>query len=146
MKKKSLRVWGAAMALFMGAVLVACGSADNTAGSAKYAATETAADYGVYEEPAAAMEMADASGATDSQTQVNDTSRKLIKTVNLDTETEDLDQTVSLIEQKVTGLGGYIESSNIYNGTTYSGRSSRSASITARVPAVSLDSFVDSVE
>ena len=146
MKKRSVRVLGTAMALFMGAMLTACGSSSDSAGSAKYMATESAADYGVYEEPAAAMEMADASGATDSQTQVNDTSRKLIKTVNLDTETEDLDQTVSLIEQKVTGLGGYIESSNIYNGTTYSGRASRSASITARVPAVSLDSFVDSVE
>ncbi len=146
MKKKIFRISGMAMALFMGAVLTACGSSNDSSGYAKYAATETAADYGVYEEPAAAMEMADTSAGTDGQTQVNDTSRKLIKTVNLDTETEDLDQTVSLIEQKVTGLGGYIESSNIYNGTTYSGRSSRSASITARVPAVNLDSFVDSVE
>ena len=42
-------------------------------------------------------------------------------------------------------LGGYIESSNIYNGSGY-GYSSRNASITARVPANRLDEFVQSVE
>ncbi|WP_022766913.1 DUF4349 domain-containing protein [Butyrivibrio sp. XPD2006] len=147
MKKRSVRVLGAAMALFMGVVLTACGSSSDSAGSAKYAATETAADYGVYEQPAMAEEMADYDTASGSSTeQVQDTSRKLIKTVNLETETEDLEQTVALVEQKVRGLGGYIESSNIYNGTSYSGRSSRSASITARIPAANLDAFVDVVE
>ena len=48
-----------AMALFMGVVLTACGSSSDSAGSAKYAATETAADYGVDEQPAMAEEMAD---------------------------------------------------------------------------------------
>ena len=147
MKKRSVRVLGAAMALFMGAALTACGSSSDSAGSAKYAATETAADYGVYEQPAMAEEMADYDNASGSSAeQVQDTSRKLIKTVNLETETEDLEQTVALVEQKVNGLGGYIESSNIYNGTSYSGRSSRSASITARIPAANLDAFVDVVE
>jgi hypothetical protein len=131
----------------MGAVLSACGSSSDSAGSAKYAATETAADYGVYEQPAMAEEMADYDTASGSSAeQVQDTSRKLIKTVNLETETEDLEQTVALVEQKVSGLGGYIESSNIYNGTSYSVRSSRSASITARIPAANLDAFVDVVE
>ena len=147
MKKRSVRVSGIVMALFVGVVLTACGASNDSAGMAKYAATETAADYGVYEEPAmAAEEMADTSSASGAAEQVQDTSRKLIKTVNLETETEDLEQTVALVEQKVTGLGGYIESSNIYNGTSYSGRSSRSASITARIPAANLDAFVDLVE
>ena len=47
---------------------------------------ETAADYGVYEQPAMAEEMADYDTASGSSAeQVQDTSRKLIKTVNLET-------------------------------------------------------------
>ena len=135
------------MALAMGVMLTACGSSSSyeSPASAKNVAYETA-DYAVYDN-AVAEEAAEApSSAEGGAEQVNDTSRKLITTVNLDAETEDLDQTVTLVEQKITSLGGYVESSNIYNGTTYSGGSSRSASITARIPAANLDAFVDSVE
>ena len=144
MKKGNFRVLGTVMAIAMGVMLTACGSSDNA--TAKYAATESAyatEDYDVYDAVSEAEAPSAAEGGAE---QVNDTSRKLITTVNLDAETEDLEQTVSLVEQKVSALGGYIESSNIYNGTTYSGNSSRSASITARIPAANIDAFVDSVE
>ena len=61
--------------------------------------------------------------------------RKLIQTVNMDVETENLD----------TELGGYIENSHIQNGSAYSGRRYRTASITIRIPAQHLDAFIDRV-
>ncbi len=146
MKKTNLRVLGTAVIMSMGLMLSACGSSSNSSAPYQKSAPEGAysADYAVAE--MASEEMYDESGSSAGAEQVQDTSRKLIKTVNLETETENLEETVAAVEKKVSDLGGYIESSNIYNGTTYSGYSSRSASITARIPAANLDSFVDSVE
>ena len=101
--------------------------------------------YDVYETmDAEAAEMADES-ADNTVTQTN---RKLITTVNISTETEDLNKTMSQIENKTAELGGYIENSNIYNGSAYSSgyRSNRSANYTIRIPASKLDLFISSVE
>ena len=147
MKKRQIGIM-LATAMTAAIALTACGSSGASKGS--YMATQSSveapsADYGVYEE--AAMDMADSKMAKDSGAgEVIDTSnRKLITTVNMSAETEDLDTTVASVENKVKELGGYIESSNIYNGSgNY--RSSRSASLTARIPANRLDAFVESVE
>jgi hypothetical protein len=144
MQKGKLRVLGTAVIMSMGLLLSACGSSSNSSYEKSAAGGAYSADYAVAE--MASEEMYDEAGGTGTAEQVQDTSRKLIKTVNLETETENLDETVSNVERRVTDLGGYIEASNIYNGTTYSGSSSRSASITARIPASNLDSFVESVE
>ncbi len=73
-------------------------------------------------------------------------SRKLITTVNIEAETADVEALANRIEQKVTALGGYIESSNVYSNSRYDGDISKSASITARVPADGLDSFLNDVD
>ncbi|NLL76406.1 MAG: DUF4349 domain-containing protein [Clostridiales bacterium] len=71
--------------------------------------------------------------------------RKLIKTVNLDVETEAFDELVPKVENKVSELGGYIESLNVYNGSSIYGHSSRYANLTIRIPKDKMDNFVTAV-
>ncbi len=127
-----------------------CGSSANT--TAPEAAYESAAGYmdnakvALYEE--AAMEDAAYSqeGQSASAGTVADTSRKLITTMNISAETDDLPAVISSVEAKVKELGGYVESSNINNNSGYSSRISRSASLTARIPKDKLDLFVGLIE
>lgn len=72
--------------------------------------------------------------------------QKLIKTVELRTETEDLDATLNQLAEQIRSLGGYVEYQNTYNGSAYSSYRSRSAELTVRVPADQLDSFILEVE
>ena len=73
------------------------------------------------------------------------TDRKLIKTVELTTETEDLDQLLGIITARVAELGGYVENQRVYNGSAYASYRSRSATMTIRIPADRLEDFVDHV-
>ena len=128
-------------------MLSACGSSkgDSFATSASYAPQEAYDTNGVYDYETAefAEEAKMADNSFDQAEQVVDTSRKLITTMNISTETEDLDLVLSGVQNKVKELGGYVESSNIYNGSSYSGRvSNRSASLSLRIPADKLDQFV----
>lgn len=52
---------------------------------------------------------------------------------------------LSDINARIAALGGYIESRNIQNGSRYSGRQYRSATLVIRIPAGQLDSFVQQV-
>ena len=71
--------------------------------------------------------------------------RKLIQTVNMQVETENLDTVLQQIDTRIAELGGYVENSSVENGSAYSGRRYRSANITVRIPAKDLDSFIDKV-
>ena len=72
--------------------------------------------------------------------------RKLIRTVSLTTETEDMDTLLTGISQRITELGGYVESREIYTGSAYDTYSSRSATMTLRIPAKNLDTFISHVD
>ena len=72
--------------------------------------------------------------------------RKLIKTVNMDVETREYDKLLAAVENKVTELGGYIESLDAYNGSMYNSyRSTRNANLTIRIPKNKLDDFLNTV-
>lgn len=71
--------------------------------------------------------------------------RKLIQTAYIDAETEDLDAVLQQLDARIAELGGYIENSNVHNGSAYSGKRYRSADITVRISAKDLDSFIDKV-
>ncbi len=72
--------------------------------------------------------------------------RKLIKDVNINVETKDYDSLLANIDKQITELGGYVEYMDVYNGSSYNNyRSSRSANITARIPAAKLDEFLGKV-
>lgn len=69
--------------------------------------------------------------------------RKLIKTVNMDVETEEFDGLITKLRERVGELKGYIESSNIRGNIRY--QESRNATITIRVPSGELENFVNEV-
>ncbi len=74
------------------------------------------------------------------------TNRKLIQTVNMDVETREFDSLTASIQNQVRILGGYIESMNTYNGSSYYGYSSRrNAEMTIRIPAENLDDFLNTI-
>jgi hypothetical protein len=145
--RKRVGMLGLACVLAVGSLFTGCGSSDK---GMYTAATESAveapaADGAFYEQKS--MDSYDEEAMEDvaeSGTEVVDTSRKLITTLNISAETEELDSTLAIVENRVKELGGYIESSDVYNGSSYSGRSNnRNASLTIRIPAAKLDEFVD---
>ena len=142
--------------LMTGMVLLSgCGSSGgNSFMATEEMATEAAYDNGLYDYKSAnydyEMEAPMAGGAdtTSSQAQeVIDTSRKLITTMNISAEAENLDPVLASVTNKVKELGGYIESSNIYNGSRYSGKYvTRDCSMTLRIPADKLEAFLETIE
>lgn len=72
--------------------------------------------------------------------------RKLIRTVSLTTETEDMDALLTEISRRITELGGYVESREVYTGSSYNSSRNRYATMTLRIPAKNLDAFVSHVE
>lgn len=71
--------------------------------------------------------------------------RKLIRTVKLTTETEDMDALLDQITLRIGELEGYVERREIYSGSAYENYRSRSATLTVRIPAKNLDAFVTHV-
>ena len=71
--------------------------------------------------------------------------RKLITTMNISAETEELDILMYNVETMVSELGGYMENTEIWNGSAYSGHRSRSAYLVIRVPAEHLSAFVNRI-
>ena len=71
--------------------------------------------------------------------------QKLIRTMTLETETEDLDSLLASLDQKIKTLGGYVENKNVRNGSASASRRYRYANLTIRVPVEQLDTFVEHV-
>ena len=71
--------------------------------------------------------------------------RKWVITMNIDTETEDLDGALDSLNRQIRELNGYVQEQNIRNGSTYSSSRYRSASLTVRIPAEQLDIFTSSL-
>lgn len=69
------------------------------------------------------------------------TNRKLIRTVNMNVETETYDELLETLLQRLEALGGYAESFS-----THGNGSNRSGDITARVPKGKVDEFLQVVE
>lgn len=70
------------------------------------------------------------------------TDRKLIKTVDIDAETEDLDALLKQLSADIGKQGGYIESQQLYNGSSYASSRNRYVNLTVRVPAENLEELV----
>lgn len=71
--------------------------------------------------------------------------RKLIRTISMSAETEELETLLTALEEKITELGGYVENREVYNGSTYASHRYRHADLTIRIPADKVDSFVEHV-
>lgn len=159
-RKKKNHKYIVLLAGMLAAVVSGCGAAGDKAMSTyETGAADTAsyeADGGIYTNEAAeeAYEEETAAPGEDIDTEVSEAAvsdRKLIKNVTLNVETEQFDELMPVIEQKVTALGGYIEElssfsrdntySTDYQGTKYL----RCASMTVRIPREKLDLFLEEV-
>lgn len=69
--------------------------------------------------------------------------RKLIRTINMEAETADLDKILADLDTQLAALGGFVQNKSVQNGR---GGSSRYATLTLRIPADKVDLFVDHVE
>ena len=156
MKKNNKMVTGFSLFLTCALLLPGCGAgskSDSYAMATTEMEEEAAYDYATddiylnetasYAEEAE-VETAEA-GSGNSEIQVKDTSRKLIKNVNMEVETEEFDVLMVTITEKTESFGGYVESSYTYNGSNYYGNSSRNASLTLRIPAEKLPAFLSAV-
>lgn len=72
--------------------------------------------------------------------------QKLITTVEVRAETEDLDELMGDLNTRISALGGYIEYQNTYFGSAYAAHRYRSANMTIRIPAENLADFLQHME
>ena len=132
----------ALMAMVLLFLLTACGaSAPLSAAGGEYGAKENY--YSVEEDYTQAV--ADSLSSPNASGEVAlVTNQKLIRTVKLEVETEDMDALLADVESRIASLGGYVENRNVYNGGAGS-RRSRNATMVVRIPADKLDGFVQQV-
>ena len=69
--------------------------------------------------------------------------RKLIRTINIEAETKDLDALLTDLDAQLATLGGYVQSKQVRGSATSGNR--RYASLVLRIPADKLDQFVNHV-
>lgn len=135
------------------AVLAGCGSGGSRSKSAEsyeeygsYATDDVYATEAATEEYDAEMPMAKGEGNGVGDSAVENTSRKIIRNVNITAETEEFDSFISNINSRVDALGGYMESTEISGRSISSAKAQmRHAFLVARIPAQNLDSFVTTV-
>lgn len=148
--KKKVLVLACMMVLLVS--VFGCGSASKGDSAVSTYGTENgyaAAEDGLYYE--SSEEIADMgmdgagmdTGSTDTGSQetsgVADSSRKLIKTVDLSAETYEFDALSTKIQNRIQELGGYMESMSV--STSYDNL--KYGDFTIRIPADKLDSFVN---
>lgn len=108
-------------------------------------ASESSKDMAVGGYEGSAMDNAgaltDTAGSTDVPQLEN---QKLVRKVWLDAETEDLDQLLAAVDERISQLSGYVEEREVYNGSGTS-RRNRYANITIRIPVDSLSEFIEHV-
>ncbi len=129
-----------ALATSIVCALSGCGSSKGY-DSAANTSVETAAAE-VYDNAEYATEEVASTESLDN-VQIQDT-QKLIKTVNMNVETKEFESVMDSINSKTTEMGGYIQYSEIYDDTVNNGY--RNATLTIRIPADKLESFINVVE
>ncbi|MBO5279391.1 MAG: DUF4349 domain-containing protein [Lachnospiraceae bacterium] len=152
MKKAKRYVVGLCAALTM-LVLTGCGGkassdmaiAETMAASSMQMNSSMQMDGSIYE---AGVELDKGAGMTEGAREEeasseSSTYRKLIKTVSMDVETEEFDNMMTNLKNRVEELNGYIESSSVRGNSRYN--ENRYADMTIRIPQDKLDYFVNEV-
>lgn len=136
------RFLGMILAVLMLLALIGCGAATDSAENMKVEEP--------MEEPGAVMDQEAGGGllygTTEESASTTVADQKLIKRVNIDAETEDLEALLPQITNKVGALGGYIEHQELYNGSAYATSRRRNVNMTIRIPADRLAEFTAQVE
>ncbi len=152
MKNRKRKITGLSLLTAVSLIMAGCGSsskafenASDTTAAEAYAYDSYATDdiYMSEAKTEAAAGEADEGGVQ--MPEVQNTERKLIRNVSLNVETETFEDLMQTVEEKTESLGGYVESSNTYNGSHYYGNSTRNANLTLRIPAEHLDEFLSAV-
>lgn len=115
---------------------VLCGCSKSANGAPEYAPNDSYYD--------ADMGTAD-SVTTGSSSLPLPENRKLIRTVHMEAESEDLDAFLSLLETQLSALNGYIESREFYTNSNSASRW-RNAYLTMRIPSDQADVFLTQME
>jgi len=159
MKKKTLVLF---LAVSMTLTLVSCGRVSNKANSGgayydKGYVSEDASDSMMDYEYEAPMTSGLANSPkeeyydekvdySENSTAQNDlSSRKIIKNANISFQTTTYDEFMAQLNACILSYGGYTERSESYGGGAYESYYSRSASITARIPADRYDRFMNEI-
>lgn len=144
MNRKKIAVAVTAAALLLGSL---AGCAVQNQMSEKMAVSQAADyDYASAVQMPVAMNSASAAGrsAADTASIPLPENRKWVITMNLSAETENLEEALARLADKITETGGYVESQSV-SGNSVSSTRRRSAYITVRVPVDNLDGFVENV-
>ena len=72
--------------------------------------------------------------------------QKLIRTMHVEAETDDLDTMLANLDARIRELGGYVENKSIYNGSYSNKNTYRTATLTIRIPVDQLDGFLNHVQ
>lgn len=134
-------------ALMLCGILTGCGASSGTAAqNAKAMAFDSAAaaeeyEYAVAETAAGAL----SNSAAESGSTALPEGRKWIITMDMYVETDDLDVLMEKLDADIGSLEGYVEDQSIHNGSTYASYRYRSANLTVRIPAESVDKFTECV-
>lgn len=138
--------------LMLATVLAACGGSSATSTAADTAAAEAAEEEAAYAQPMESQvnglstwQSSTDAGEGSNKTEPVDTTRKLIRTVDMTVETESYDELMAALERQISELGGYIEYKEAYHGSQYSG-GTRNAHLTVRIPADKLAEFTSRVK
>ena len=127
--------------IFLLGLMTGCGGS-STVSKNSAAMEEIAAEAPAMMADSATGSLTSASGGGSSAVPEN---RKWIITVYMSAETEDLDAMTAALDERITALNGYVEDQHIYNGSAYATRRYRSANLTIRIPAESVDKFTEQV-
>ena len=117
-------------------------------GSSKAESAPGAAMDNYYAETMAPAEMKGEYGLTDSSSSAGSSlpaGRKMIRTISMEAETEDLTALTDLLTARISALGGYVEAKELHNGSHYGGYVRRYLTMTVRIPAEKADEFTAKV-
>lgn len=109
-KRQNVTRWKLAAALLSAAVMLAgCGSASSYSDTSRAVSNTQAYTGGGSDFYSESAVEEDASADSLASTAIQETNRKLIKTVNMTVETEDYDGLLNTLDKKIAELGGYTE-------------------------------------
>ena len=138
------------MSLVLILTLISCGSSNESKSMNNFATDADTADYNYAVE--ATEEEADIGGINygKSENVVSTTSdrvqpqaeRKIIKSASMEIQTLEYDLAVQRLSDKIIGVGGYIESSNVRGKDREEDYSNRSAHFTLRIPQKQFEQFM----
>lgn len=143
---KKCLAWILVLTLCMG-LLAGCGAASKgtAADSDGFRGALNDAAEGSLEYSTEVVGSTSLSGTGSSVTPVEVPNQKLIRKFHMEAETEDLDALLEAITEQTKQLGGYFEQQEIYNGSSNAQYRYRHGTLTIRIPADKLDTFVAKV-